>query len=199
MQNLRVQLVEVDEMAKIISGVASQTNLLALNATIEAARAGENGRGFAVVAEEVRNLSEQTEELAKKITATIMNIHKATGSLSGLMEKETNEVGEGAGIVKAAGFAFETIYASIQTLTNQIQKVSAASEEISAGSEEVAASLEGAANQTALIGADMQNVRVSSLDTKSSMDYIFEGIHKLKGISENLTELSGQLTQGEDS
>ena len=52
----------IDEVIRLIAGIASQINLLALNATIEAARAGEAGRGFAVVAQEVGKLSGTTQE-----------------------------------------------------------------------------------------------------------------------------------------
>ena len=59
-EDLRGASKRVEEVLRLINGVARQTHLLALNATIEAARAGEHGRGFAVVASEVKLLAAQT-------------------------------------------------------------------------------------------------------------------------------------------
>lgn len=67
--------VAVDDMLRLIQGIAAQTNLLALNAGIEAARVGEAGRGFAVVASEVKTLSSQTGTAAKDIARRVADMH----------------------------------------------------------------------------------------------------------------------------
>ena len=84
---------KIDDVVKLIQGVAGQTNLLALNATIEAARAGTAGKGFAVVASEVKALAVQTGKATDVIAAQIAAVQSATqsavraiGSITGRMQ-----------------------------------------------------------------------------------------------------------------
>ena len=81
---------EITDIISAISGISGKTNLLALNASIEAARAGNAGKGFAVVAEEIRDLSEQTQEQTNSISALVHEIQ------SQIMEtvKEIQRYGE---------------------------------------------------------------------------------------------------------
>ncbi|MEH3159245.1 MAG: methyl-accepting chemotaxis protein [Sphingomonas taxi] len=73
----------VDDMLRLIQGIAGQTNLLALNASIEAARVGEAGRGFAVVASEVKMLAQQTGTAAKDIAARVAEMHHLLAEVVG--------------------------------------------------------------------------------------------------------------------
>ncbi len=69
MQALTRSAEEIEDVVRLVRGIARQTRLLALNATIEATRAGEAGRGFAVVAAEVKGLASQTEEATGGVSA----------------------------------------------------------------------------------------------------------------------------------
>ncbi|WP_287816382.1 methyl-accepting chemotaxis protein [Idiomarina sp.] len=69
----------VKEVSEKIDAIAEQTNLLALNAAIESARAGEHGRGFSVVADEVRALSQKTQQAVDQIEETV---NRMTQSMS---------------------------------------------------------------------------------------------------------------------
>lgn len=67
LQELASQVTGLVHLVDLVRDISRQTNLLALNAMIEAVRAGNSGQGFKVVAEEVKELSEQSDDAAQKI------------------------------------------------------------------------------------------------------------------------------------
>lgn len=73
-QKVNAVVEKVSDIIGVIEDISGQTNLLSLNASIEAARAGEAGRGFAVVAEEIRVLSDNTNNELNSIKEIIAEL-----------------------------------------------------------------------------------------------------------------------------
>ena len=109
----------VQEIVGSILAISSQTNLLALNASIEAARAGDAGRGFAVVAEEIRNLSEQTNEATTKITDIIQELTADVGTTIDRVEDTMNSVKEQNNLIISTGERFDAINEDVQKLLGE--------------------------------------------------------------------------------
>lgn len=88
--DLRKDAGNMMQIVSIVSSIAQQINLLALNASIEAARAGDAGRGFAVVAEEVRSLSDETNQAVAEITSSLTSFVDSLGGVVGDIDSQYN-------------------------------------------------------------------------------------------------------------
>ncbi len=127
MDNIENSSKEISNIISIIDEIAFQTNLLALNAGVEAARAGEAGAGFAVVASEVRQLAQRSTNAAKDIKA--------------LINTSSDEVEQGAELVKAAGEALSEISTDVAEINDKMSSVVVAANEQLSGVQEVLSSV----------------------------------------------------------
>ncbi|MFP4549268.1 MAG: methyl-accepting chemotaxis protein [Spirochaetales bacterium] len=149
----------------VINTIASQTNILSMNAAIEAAHAGEAGRGFSVVAEEIRRLSESTNENAKRIKTQLLEVEE--------LAKETQE---------ASGTTRE----SFAEVEDEVTKTNNAFEEISATMRELAEGTNTVLASTTVVGELTNTIRDEATRVSSRSHAILSDMGQVEGISQTV-------------
>ena len=177
---------EIGQIIETISGIAGQTDLLALNAAIEAARAGEQGRGFAVVAEEVRKLSEQTQQAAKQIEVLIKEIQADTGQAVQTMEIGTKEVRTGSGTVRASGDTFNEILQMICKVGEQVKDITTMIQEVAVGGHSIIGVMENMQGITKDTAIQTESVSAATEEQSATMGEIANSSRELAKMAEHL-------------
>jgi methyl-accepting chemotaxis protein len=149
---------DIDEVAKMITAIASQTNLLALNATIEAARAGDAGRGFAVVAQEVKSLAVQT-------ATALGEIRSKTGSIEGIIDG-----------VQGATQAMVQVMAQVEGLSDAVAQVV---EQQSTATSRISATVDAASRGTREMAGSIEAVGTFALETREGARQILQAVADL--------------------
>src|SRR6267142_2216549 len=136
-----------------ITKVADQTNLLSLNAAIEAEKAGEYGRGFVVVATEIRRLAEQSA-----LSAGVMG-----------MDKFSEEVRRGVGVVQQVSDELSQIIQQVQTLTPSFEAVNEGMQSQAIGAQQITDSLVqlGEASRQTVESLRQSNLAIEQLNVAS--------------------------------
>jgi methyl-accepting chemotaxis protein len=188
-EELDVHSKEIGQIISVISDISTQTNLLSLNASIEAARAGEHGRGFAVVAQSVKKLAEQSSQSAKQVSSLVDLILVSMQKAADNMTAASQEVEQGAVLVRTAGEEFEQIRQASTDNADRIEIVSISVNQVSEGAErvvEVIRNLLSLADQTS---EGTQNVSAATEQQLATMQEISASSTMLSKMAEELQSM----------
>lgn len=179
--NLQQVSQNISELLDRIKDITGQIDLLALNASIEAARAGEAGQGFTVVAEEIKSLSEETEELTSQIQTTINKINNEVKNTSQVIEAGVDEIADVEDISRKSIKGFGDI------TTNLDQIIDLA--------EELATQTESQATATSQATIAVDSITQESVEISDKVQQAYTIIKEQSDNSEEVLDYSQNLNQ----
>ncbi|MBQ8877438.1 MAG: chemotaxis protein, partial [Lachnospiraceae bacterium] len=176
----------VQDILKTISGISTQTHLLALNASIEAARAGEAGKGFDVVADEIRILSEQTQESTKNIEEILTELNQDVQQVTESIELSVNATEEQGTLIEMTKEKFDAIHDGVDELMSYINDVTRAIGDITDASAVIADSITE-------LSAGSRQVAGASNDGRLIMNQAVDDMNQVKTVLTDIYNLAQDL------
>lgn len=192
-ESTKAVLNKVEDVQKIlgsIMAISKQTNLLALNASIEAARAGEAGKGFAVVADDIRQLSEQTNNASNEITKIIGELTADANKAMESIDNTVESVELQNQVIRDTAASFETIDSNVEDLIGKIAEIGNSMEIINNSTNEIndnISNLSATSQEVAALSNDGLKNAQDAVDKfesfKDSLDGIYKQAQRLKEIN----------------
>ncbi|PIC78931.1 chemotaxis protein [Sporosarcina sp. P18a] len=180
---------EIQAIVQTISSISEQTNLLALNASIEAARAGEHGKGFAVVANEVRHLSEDTNEATTRVRDLLVHIRKDTMTAENQMKHTLDLTSHQEGTILETKNAFEQLSDSILNITSLLKTMENDMNSMDENRQHVVQAIDQIAAVATESAAATEQVNASIDEQKAAISTIMHASLDLHTEAENMHDL----------
>ena len=179
---------QISEAAEGIINISSQTNLLALNASIEAARAGEAGKGFAVVADNIKNLAEETNNLAGEITGMLSTITEYSDKNKRLAEEIKAATTDEASALEDMSVTFDEMLKLLQETEEGNKQIVELVNNVNSGKNDILRSVDSLSAISQQNAASTQETSASLTQLDSNMNNVVEQANELQQIAGALTE-----------
>ncbi|MDO5520238.1 MAG: methyl-accepting chemotaxis protein [bacterium] len=184
MNSLGTNIVEINNITKMITDVTNQTNLLALNASIEAARAGEAGKGFSVVAQEIGSLAEQSRDSLEKINSLVKDISNNTDVIMKDAKGMGYELNDQMETIDRSIVAFKEIMVEIEEVIPKIYKVKEAGNEINKDKDMILSKIDEVSSVSEEISASSEEIAASTNEMNTSISHVTASAKELTGMTE---------------
>lgn len=184
---------EIAVATDLITNIASQTNLLAINASIEAARAGDSGRGFAVVAEEIKMLSDQSEQSASKIRDIISSLISTVGEANEAVKNVSDIITRQNKDIEDTEKAFSRVMSCVKKSEQQVEEISNKNDVLGEAKDtitELISNLSAIAQENAAMSCESN---LSMEDLGREMTSIMSEIDKTSQVAEELNANMGKF------
>lgn len=123
-EEMKLATDETKKITEFLKNLAGETNLLGINASIEAARSGKEGLGFNVVANQIRKLSQSSEDGVKQIENSIKGMNDS-------VEKIVKSIENVNSIAQTQASATEEVNAYVEELNSNAEELLETAKEVS--------------------------------------------------------------------
>lgn len=179
---------QISEAAEGIINISSQTNLLALNASIEAARAGEAGKGFAVVADNIKNLAEETNQLAGEITGMLATITHYSDTNKKLAEDIKDATTNEAAALEDMSQSFDEMIRLLQETEVGNKQIVELVQSVNEDKNSILSSVDSLSSISQENAASTEETSASLAQLDSNMEAVVDQAKELQEIAEILTK-----------
>ena len=177
---------QIHKATAFITSIAEETDLLSLNASIEAARSGESGRGFAVVAEQIKKLSEQSNQSSSEIEEIAMMLSEDSQKAVEIMQKMQEIIVSQSESMQDTQKVVEEVVAQIANSMQSIQQIKETTEHLANVRNEVLQAVETLSN---IAQDSVSGTKKTYEDTEEVVD-TFKQVYMS---AEQLREIADQL------